>query len=747
MQLKVVSIMDKNRVSDDVSGLVQRQFTLDMDSAQFFVAMQKTFSTQMHIYCGNRYGNPPGAAWPPWVSLESMYDFDLDTSGFARIIQKMSASLRYDKFNPLRLKYNEKIASGYGDRSHSQLANENRIDQISAEFPHVRAICDSSQYYSMYIIALDLLLYSEPLEKVRSEKLEKIMLASDFSDLRGAPEMVSQLQQRIRHLEEIKNLFQIQAKYLDKQGWEDRMLLDKDLATCEDELFFIMKAITTSQRKTEERAKAQSSGLLRWNLSASEIMWHLMKDQNQPLVQFQLINAGYERTDNIDGSNSNTIEIQRISGLNLLPNALYPEMIAPYLDKSQSFQSADEKMLRVDWYMLEAISGIPVVNNFEVRLFPLKIQLERELGKRLFEYIFPGAGSHAFENGSFSPFLIKNMPLSRDSDSETDGDNPPSAVSTPSPTADEADLQLRLQPTLRLSSKNRRETAFRRPKELTMTPRGSDSTWDRSSSQGERSRSASRPALSKRSSTDSLRFLGRQNTDRSVSSQANGDVTIEKKPKKSVLTRSSAKRSEASDKPSDDVSQMMSRASNYMILRNVKINDVVLCLSYKGKSDHNIEDLHDFVFRLPVLEYRNKSWSNLDLALRLKKDAIKALISHMPAILGNKFAHRPNKKERKRLRDLAPNSQIQVASEVPSLYNWNAVSDAASSRSSTDRSESPRPSFNSTASRLTRTRSEASSLRSVALADGSTTSSPVNYKAGEDEVRCLLCVESTAIKS
>ena len=178
MQLKVVSIMDKARMSDDVSGLVQRRFALDMDGAQFFVASQKTLAKYLHLYSGNRYGNAPGSSWPPWVSLEAMFDFHLEPFGFQRVIQKTSASLRYEKYNPLRLKYNEEVESNEsnGEVKHPS-RKENRIDHLWVEFPRVRARCDSAQYYAMYIIVLDLLLYSEPLEKTRSERLEKIMLA------------------------------------------------------------------------------------------------------------------------------------------------------------------------------------------------------------------------------------------------------------------------------------------------------------------------------------------------------------------------------------------------------------------------------------------------------------------------------------------------------------------------------------------------------------------------------------------
>jgi hypothetical protein len=112
---------------------------------------------------------------------------------------------------------------------------------------------------------------------------------------------------------------------------------------------------------------------------------------------------------------------------------------------------------------------------------------------------------------------------------------------------------------------------------------------------------------------------------------------------------------------------MMNRASNYMTLAYVRIPSMTLCLSYKGKGSRNFEDVHDLVFKLPTLEYRNKTWSNLDLALQLKKDVIRALISHAGAIVGNKFSHhRPSKTQQSRLRQIANSSAMLNASPDPS---------------------------------------------------------------------------------
>ena len=726
MQLKVVSIMDKARISDDVSGLVQRQFSLDMDGAQFFVTTQKRLHKLLHLYSGNRYGNSPGSSWPPWVSLEAMFDFELIPFGFERVIQRTSATLRYEKYNTLRLKYNEEVASTEANSKHKSDRNESRIDHLSVDFPRIRATCDSAQYYALYIIVLDLLLYSEPREKVRSERLEKIMLASDFSDLRGAPETAASLQERIRQLEDIKTHFQVYAKHLDRQGRQDRISLEQDLVSCEDELFFIMKAITTSQsqRKNEDRQTAQSQGLLRWYLTASEVVWHLMKDKNEPLMEFQLRNAAYERIDNSDGSNHNAMEIERIIGLNHLSNALYPEIIGPYQDHNlkSSLQHDNEKMIKVHWYMLEAIAGIPVLEQFQVSLFPLKVQLERDLGKKLFEYIFPGAQSKALENRNFSPFMIKNMqPLYDEGDSE--GEDAVSALIPEvsqqqslqgdlSGVLETAAISRRLRPTLGLSNDESPPPTMQKPKGLGINAehlhfnlfKRSNSSTSRLSSSGTAVRKGSLESLPLSAKPRSSTSLSGMNSDESR--------------RKFGLPRSSSKdrrEKEKKENASDELSQMMARANNYMTLAHIQLDSVVICLSYKGKGDRNLEDLHDFVFRMPVLEYRNKTWSNLDLALRLKKDFIRALISHTGAIIGNKFHHRPHKQQ-SRLRG-AP-STSQALSNYDILANTPSTSEAGSLISYTPRGErsvSPQRSFASTnreSSPLMRTDSFSSSLHS-----------------------------------
>ncbi|KAJ0273003.1 hypothetical protein COL940_010120 [Colletotrichum noveboracense] len=672
MELKVVEVMDKMRISDSVSGLVQRRFLVNMDSTQFFVTHQSYFSEMVTSYAGSRYGTPSSTSWPPWVPMEVMFDFETDPFGFNRVVQKTSAMLRYDKYNTLRLKYNDEVNTE-GSSDSSQPNAEQKMDNLWVEFPQARALCNSGDYYAMYVIVLDLLMYNEPLEKTRSERLEKIMLASDFSDLSGTPEMVQKLQERIRSLQDIKSHFQIYSKYMDERGWEDRLLLERDLAACEDELFFMMKAITSSQRRYE--TASESNALLRWSITARDTVWHMLRDNKEPLVELQLKDVEYDRTDNADGSHINLIRVGKVFGFNLLPDAMYPEIIAPYIgDEKSAGELGNREMIRVYWYMLEAIAGIPVMDHFEVNLFPMKVQLEREVGKRIFEYIFPGIDGDEKQAKNDSPFMLKHTPADEEDedDSSMSGSGRLTASDKDGFNTRPGSLELRLHPTLNSDSPSK--SVGSTPKKNLSVNTGEGHSFRLFRSVGTGKTIAKKPSYESLKSNAPRPGIGRTSTG--FSSKESSVAGDSKKSRFGLRKESKTEE----NKPSDDLTKMMSRASSYMTFAHIKMPSVVLCLSYKGKDNRNVEDVHDFVFRMPAVEWRNKTWSNLDLALALKKAVIKALISHTGAIIGNKFKHRPSNTQASKLRELASGSSL-IAPSSASQHDADSINNSDDSSS------------------------------------------------------------------
>ena len=520
VQLKIQAHMDDAALDDEIGGLILQRFAVEMGHAQFFMAQKESLKHNIcELLATGSYGSLDKSFWPPWLPLESIYAFDSNPAPFVRVVEKTSAAMRYDKHNHLRLQIHSdtehNMATGLEEDAGPGM-RDGQIDNISVSFPRFIVTVDSAQYFALYMIIMDLLIYSEPLRKEQEVQLESIMLMADFTDLSGAPSSFANLQKRIRELEFIAEQFKLNADDLDVAGYEDIIAIDKEMYNYEDQLFLLMKAVTTSQHKSEERMN-QPLPTMRWSLAAAEIIWHMLGDGRTPLLDVGLSLASFRRIDNRDSSNDNTVEIEMMEGVNLLPNALYTEVIAPFFTASRTAMDMQRsKMVRVHWTMLEPIGGISMVDHFEVNMFPLRVQIEHDFGKRVFEYLFPD-----------KRFLISAKQLNKNN----------SGILRK---ADDPDF----------SSESESETASKQGSNGTLTS------------------PASTQSLSKLRHMHSGRL--RAGDASSISSKQTGRIVSHHNALKMV--------DEGYD---HDLQQMLSRASSNLTLIYVKIPSVVLDFSYK----------------------------------------------------------------------------------------------------------------------------------------------------------------------
>jgi len=55
--------------------------------------------------------------------------------------------------------------------------------------------------------------------------------------------------------------------------------------------------------------------------------------------------------------------------------------------------------MQADWSALPAVGGISIIETFDLRLHPLRLQIERSIGRRVMKYIFSGgADAHTAPN-------------------------------------------------------------------------------------------------------------------------------------------------------------------------------------------------------------------------------------------------------------------------------------------------------------------------------------------------------------
>ncbi|KAK3862517.1 hypothetical protein Pcinc_031627 [Petrolisthes cinctipes] len=77
----------------------------------------------------------------------------------------------------------------------------------------------------------------------------------------------------------------------------------------------------------------------------------------------------------------------------------------------------------------------------------------------------------------------------------------------------------------------------------------------------------------------------------------------------------------------DDVEIMKQRAEQNKLFVYIKIPELPVRVSYKGKKEKNLEDVNNVRLVIPTLEYHNVTWTWLDFLMAMKQDSKSALVS------------------------------------------------------------------------------------------------------------------------
>uniref|UniRef100_A0A915IWU7 FMP27/BLTP2/Hobbit GFWDK motif-containing RBG unit domain-containing protein n=1 Tax=Romanomermis culicivorax TaxID=13658 RepID=A0A915IWU7_ROMCU len=80
------------------------------------------------------------------------------------------------------------------------------------------------------------------------------------------------------------------------------------------------------------------------------------------------------------------------------------------------------------------------------------------------------------------------------------------------------------------------------------------------------------------------------------------------------------------DAISDDIDKMKKRAETNNMFLYIKIPEVPFIVSYKGEKEKNIEDVENFQLEIPLIEYHDRNWTWLDLALAIKQRCKRVLL-------------------------------------------------------------------------------------------------------------------------
>ncbi|KAI9257424.1 golgi-body localization protein domain-containing protein [Sporodiniella umbellata] len=590
IQVKGFNIVDKSELDADI-GSVKHRTIASLDKLQFFVAKKEQFDS-VDLLLDNHYGAKENDHWLAWIPPEALISSVNVSDQFQRIGDRISATLQYDKYNQLRLKAN----SGAFSRIHPF---EERCDSVQLSFPKFQLTADSSQYNAVYQVATDLLIYKEPAKQERLARLREIMMAADRSSLFEITEKIVELQNTVRQLNYARDQYRHNIAFLDEKRIEEFKSIRLSLFDTLEELYLGMEAIKliqSNQRNDYNEPKTN----LKLVCSIEKLVWEMLSSGKVPLCECTLTNTNYIFISKEDHSAINTFEVDIAQVKNTSPSPVFADVLGPYFDPRKPYDFSRHKMLRCYFVTLAPVGGIPIVQHLETNLHPLRLQMTYSFGKALAYYLFP--------------------PEKRQKQSEN---GLPTSLSTPT------------------LATNDFSTQFDNSQLATSTVTLPALSSDRDSSK----------IISSSKSTESAptTVLGNENNESTISNKddiefdtfADGQTSSiqslkqPRKPKKQNLHK------HAKLKTSDDLTVMKKRASSNRTFILVKIPGARHCLSYQGPKDKNIEDLRDFAFEQPTLEFRNETWSWFELMTSIKKDFMKAALLHnSTALLKEKLLRR-----------------------------------------------------------------------------------------------------------
>lgn len=286
--------------------------------------------------------------------------------------------------------------------------------------------------------------------------------------------------------------------------------------------------------------------------------------------------------------------------------------------------------MAVKWSLLPPVGGISIVEHFGLALHPIRVQLERKVGRDVLAYFFQKEKKAAAKEAADKEAADReNSSSSKVSTSKSDDPSPTKTtfsltrpdeelVSLDPPDASDPDMV----PASSYASisafedKLAAETAAPPPPKMTLSRA--------SSSASIQSGARKRPLMSRRSSSSNLK------------PNASSESMAVSVPPTHKLRRSKSNQSMRNSKDKNDkdsktqAEEMRSRASSNRTFVYVNVASTTLVLSYKGDKAKSITDLFDLKFATPNLEYHNRTLSFEELIHEFKY--VTLLTSFLPSL-------------------------------------------------------------------------------------------------------------------
>jgi hypothetical protein len=325
------------------------------------------------IITDHAYGSESN--WPPWLGIEVCRNGSWAGKEHL-LVEKLSLMFTYDKITPFGISFsNTKIEEVDEDSTESSAESESKlmvpVNRFHLDVPQLVITTASYQYFVFYEIITDLLFYTEPESKTFKGKLEKLKFSINFHELSIIKSRIDALNKPLKMLAMLIRNYGFRRNHLSNADLNDFLLIKNERMEVINEIYLLVQSVLKGENyKEDSSSNLQDS----WQITADEIVLHLLEDDRSPLVSLSLLKSKITRCVYEDGSNKNGIKIGMLQILNKIQKSRYPEVLSSYFGSEDDVSF--ENLIVTNWTINRTIGGIQIIENLEVFFQPLNIQLD-----------------------------------------------------------------------------------------------------------------------------------------------------------------------------------------------------------------------------------------------------------------------------------------------------------------------------------------------------------------------------------
>lgn len=411
IDLRVVAVFAaKDFHEDKSSSQIETRFGALFDQASVFVLSKEDISrTTIASLCTSDILNSEltghDDGWPAWLALEFCYEPGVLERFLIAI--KTDLGVRYDQLN----EFHVTISDNSGQNNYEEMpalamvpdyqetsSKRSKYSQFVIDSPHIEIQCDSVQYFTAYTIAMDLLKYKDPLEEESQKSIERVALGVDItSDFRRSLGQIWHLQKNLYLISRLRcRLMTLSPGSINPDLYPDQLRLETDYRRSILDLLVTMRAFKAALRKANQ---TDTSNILRTTLMFDEILATGLSGPGKPFIEASVVRLLFSRVSRGDEFSTNRLCIGLIQVWNLLKNSYYPTILSPHGRFSSS-----QSMIDAEWTTLDSVGGIPIIQNIDVKILPLRFQLERRMYEFVKRFVVPNSDKNDLDESGRTSF-------------------------------------------------------------------------------------------------------------------------------------------------------------------------------------------------------------------------------------------------------------------------------------------------------------------------------------------------------